>query len=530
MNAFAAQHTRRWRRAAAIFLAVIALYLATRPGNTSEAEDGYTYAMAAEQPDLSWRRILVPDHVLYDPAIRAYHAALSWSGVAGRAYGQIVVLDIVVGAAGIALFYLLLAERFAVGEGPALLGAALLAASYGPWRYSVEVEIPAWTNLAALALLYAAFAPRRTAGGALLLGGLAALTIAMHGLNSLLACTAIPAWLLSRHGVRRVVAYGGGAAVALAIIFGGVFLLRGNMTREINRVNELSSMWALGPKAIVGLAQSVVGGNFLFGSPAFTSGMRAAFPEKMLQEEIFMGRSAPAGLFAASMATCIGLGITALWLVGARLRLGRLRSGPAAGPYFALWATVYVLFAVNKNPGSFELWIPALVALWTLVVLYIVHPLWTAQRRGPCLAFAALLLLHNLVGGFAWIRDPGSDLNRVRAAWLVDHARDGDLILTADTTELSSYLRYWSHGVIVNTHKLPAEPLGALASTVDRWPSPVYVMDAVFDPPPCLCLLREGFCEQLATVADAIRPLVAPVISAPDVTVYARRHSSTSPP
>lgn len=97
----------------------------------------------------------------------------------------------------------------------ALLGAVLLAGSYRPWRYAVEVEIPAWTSLAAVAFLSAALAPTQTVASALALGVAAAGAIAMHGLNALLATTAVPCWLLLRHGLRQTVAYASGATVAL---------------------------------------------------------------------------------------------------------------------------------------------------------------------------------------------------------------------------------------------------------------------------------------------------------------------------
>lgn len=517
-----------WRRAAAIFVAVAALYLATRPGNVSEAEDGFAYATVAELPNPTWQQVLLPDHVLFYPLVRTYLALLHLTGWDGRAYGAVVTLDVFAGAALAAAFYLLLVRRVAVGEGAALLGALLLACSYGPWRYAVEVEIPTWTSLAAVALLHLALLPARSVTRAFGLGIAAAGTIAMHGLNVLLAGSAIPAWVLLRNGVRQMLAYGIGAALALTAIVGSVFALRGDLLREVNRVAELSSTGARIAKGLVGLAQAVVSGNFLFGSPRFAAQMSAAFPEKMLAEEIFMGRQAPAWLFAASVATAIALAGASAWLMFARWRVGRSDSPPPMGRVFVLWSVVYGLFAIGKNPGSFELWVPALVPLWTLVAVYLLRPLLSAGRTAPCVAFAACLLLHNVVGGFAWIHDPDSDYNRVRAAWLVEHATAADLIVTADTTEFSTWLRYWGRAVVLDTYKVPDERLAVLTDTLETWTGAVYVTDAVLSPPSCLCLVREGFCERLAAIAGALRPALLAVDGSGDATVYEWRHRSTA--
>ncbi len=510
-------------RPVAIFLTVVAIYFSSIPGNRSEAEDACVYAATADAADASWTQLLRPDHVLYFPLIRSYHALRERVGMGGRSYDQLVRLDLVAGAAVATMFYLLLVRRLAVGEGPAVLGALLLAFSYGPWRYSVEVEIPAWTNLFALCLLYLALAPSLTARKSFRLGVVAGSAILMHGLNSFPACSAIPAWLFFRHGLRQVVSYVLGAALLLTVAFGSIFLLRGDLEREINTVATLSPTWALVPKALVGLAQSVVAGNFLFGSSGFTEKMISFFPEKMLEEEILMGHRAPEGLFVLSVGTCLALAVAVLWMLIARLRLKSVAPTPEQGRYFVLWAVVFAIFAVDTNPGSFELWIPALVPIWTLVILYIIRPLFLGGRRAPCIAFAAALFLHNLVGGFSWIHDASADYNRVRAAWLVEHATDRDLIVTADTTEFSKCLGYWSKGVVLNTHTLPTERLTGLVHEIEQWPGTIYVMDAVFDPPKCLCLLRAGFCEQMKVVTDELRPMVSPVTHTPDVTVYAVR-------
>jgi hypothetical protein len=339
-------------------------------------------------------------------------------------------------------------------------------------------------------------------------------------LNSLLACTAVPAWILVRRGVRPLAAYALGAGLTLTTVFGSVWLLRGDLEREIF-LGPLSPTWTLVPKGMIGLVQSIVASQFLFGNDAVVARLAAFFPEKMLQEEMLLGRSGGATLFTLSVATCAVLGASALWTLVARIRAGGLAPASEHGRFLWLWAAVYAALAIRTNPASLEIWIPGLVPFWLLATVYVVRPLCVTGRRAPCVALVAALLLHNLIGGFAWIHDAGSDYNRVRAAWLVAHAADEDLIVSADTAEFSACVDYWSHGTVLNAHALPDARLHGLADEIEHWPGAVYVMDAVFDPPPCLCLQRAGFCEEIHGVADAIRPLSSPVASTPNGVVYA---------
>lgn len=514
---------RRWLVPIALFLAVGAGYELTRPGNRSEAEDAFFYAGSVEDPDLSALRLFHRDHMLYLPLMKGFRFLLHAAGIEGRIEGPIVRLDLWVGALGVALFYGLLRWRLEIETGAAVTGSLLLAFSYGFWRYAVEVEIPVWTHLFAVLLLLGMLAPSRRLLHATLLGGWAGAAILTHGINVVLACAVIPLWLGAARSWKRLGAYALGAALTLVPTFAVVQAATRDSDPGIFVSEHEWPRWTALPKTLIGLGQAVASGNFAWGHRGLAQRIGALFPEKMLDEELLMGSLAPHRLFLASLCTLILLCFAALWVVTARARLGKAAPAGTAAPWFAWWLLVFFAFIACFNPGSFELWVPGLVPFWTLVTIHGIQPLFRGGRRAPGIALVATLGLHNLVGGYAWIRSEASDYNHLRGAWLIEHATEDDWIITADQTEFSKYVDYWSDALVVETFHLRPEQIARLAERLRAAPGKVYVMDEVFQPARCIRVTRPDWCAWLAAFADEIRAQVSPLVQDRHVTIYVLR-------
>ncbi len=119
---------RSWLRSAFLFLTPLIVYLATVPGNQTEAEDAFWFARVAENPEADWVHL---HHMLYFPIIKLINNVIVFFGFDGRSYDILVLFHTFIGAFTVFLFYLFLQERLKVGSLASCIGASLLAFSYG---------------------------------------------------------------------------------------------------------------------------------------------------------------------------------------------------------------------------------------------------------------------------------------------------------------------------------------------------------------------------------------------------------------
>ncbi len=134
---------RAWIRIALLAAAFAAMYLLLLPGNRSETDDGFGYAYQVRTVPWDWH--VDPQHALLIPLGKLI------SGFADP-YAALVGLSLVLGVMSIALFFWTLLS-LGYSQAWALIGAALLGASYGFSRYAVEAETYTLGTATALLLL-----------------------------------------------------------------------------------------------------------------------------------------------------------------------------------------------------------------------------------------------------------------------------------------------------------------------------------------------------------------------------------------
>ena len=485
------------------------LYVVTAPGNHADAEDAFMYAYDVETKP--YFELFNPYHALYLPLMKILFQPAQALGLVDRPFGLMQAVSILCAASTIALFDLTLRKRLGLPAGVAAVGSALLALSYGFWRYASEVEIYAPAALLSVALFYAALRPELTTRDAWWLGVLAAAAISMHALNSALACVVVPTLLIARGRWRLVPIYAFGAATILVPLYTLGLVARLNLggaepETVFYGLGESSLAPAAWIRGSIGLGRAIASGMPLFAWPDFVLLLAHLVPSMMPDKELFIVNAASPSLRILGWATMAAAVAAAALNIPLFTRRRRHCRAPAAGEWSSLlWLAAYAPIPVLISPTADELWILFLVPFWLLITSLVIRPIYEGGSKAPIAAMVALFGLHNFVGGIGLVRDELSNLYKSQAHWLIKNSKAGDTILTFDRGYLTRYIRYYSSADIVELFPMHAAELGALRERLERHEGAIYTTPAVFSPPHYECLVARLSCELLQQFAASLK-------------------------
>ncbi len=511
--------------------ALALLYFLTIPGNHAEAQDAFWYAYdAREKP---FHALFHIHHLLYLPVMHALYLAVHPTD----AYDFLIGVDLLCGVATVGLLYLWLERGMRLGRPASLFGSLFLAFCYGYWRYSVEVEV--YLPSLVLTVLLAWRVLRRTQGppgagswaGRLLTALLATAAVLMHApLAVPLAVVAVPIYLLLTRRWRALAVY----AVVPTVLLTGIYYaawqaeVKANdptmpppgatfakFLVEVDAPDDAGVKLSNVPKTAIGLGADVVSSGYLFAIPAVRDRLFAAFPGRNLARDAFTARS-----YSRSLAY-IGLGLTVvlLGLIGfvavarlewSRERLRALLAWPETVALL-LWLGAYFVLVGVVEPENPENWVNFLLPLAVLAAL-LVHFLYRDAARAKLpWVFVGLLLAQNLLGGFFVIHNPDSDLNRHRSAWVIAHARAGDVVFTRDNDVFTRFVRYHTPAQVVNCAGLGAADTRAAVAGHQAGPGGTrYLYADVLTPPVYLQKRYPTLNDDLAGLRAEWIPTLAP--------------------
>ena len=508
----------------ALFFIILGFFVLTMPANHSEAEDAYHYARMTEQGAPA--ELFHAHHLLYLPLMRGIYRAAQFTGYSGRALPVLIGVSMVSGAWAVCLFAAVL--RWAgVSRGASALFAAVLLFSYGFWRYSTTAEI--YLPVAAVSLFTLYCALRSPERPVFFLSGAAAggLALLLHLVAIPVVLMAVPLFYLLKgdkkraagHAVIALLLAGGGyLAVAAAGIQPGIYqdalAPRGTLIEPLT--------WLKGAAAF---GQTVLSGNFLFSIPSAAERLLRMFPFHMLQEELFAGqqaapwirRAAPvtfglaAGLAGGMICVLIRSVLCLPWRA-----LRRLASPETAAVF--VWLAGLAGMALLFEPANPEMWISVGPPFWLLAAL-----VWTAvgPKTGKTRFFPALLavalLLHNGIGGIAVVKSAESDYCRQKGLWLMENARPGDLILTADSHSSVTFLEYYTPAKVLDLKFVSPEQFQAAEKTAS---GRVFVFDEVIDPLPPVRLRPTESINKIEQLGAMLRPGLTPVYENGRIRIY----------
>ncbi len=479
---------RPWLVAAILFAALSVLFVFTAPANRTESDDGHQFAYEIEQGTASHG---TPRHVAFVPVMHGAYLAVRATGLTEDAQLVATVGNSLLAAAAVALQFLLLRLRLGLSTRSALLGAGLLAAAYGFWRFAAEVEVYSMALATGLLAVFAALSPRattpwRVAG----IAGLAALAVSAYTANALLAFAVIPAYLLAARRPRHLLLYFGVLLPALVLTVAIPYLAVRQPGESVSEAYGAAQGSPIGPesflKAGVGAGQAVLSSGFLFSYPRFAEELSERIPDRAISDEIYLAETVTTARRATMTVTfVVALIAVVTAIVLAIPGLARSWREPAVAAML-VWLGGVVGFQILRSDTADgpELWLLALPPLLMLVTVGVAGRESAVARGTTVLAvLLAALVLHN-GSGMSLIQDEHGDRNAARAAWLLDNAGPADTILTVDSSLFHRYLQYHSDASVVFLVDVVTEG-GDLSELLDTGGQggAVFATSDVFDPP-----------------------------------------------
>lgn len=448
---------------AALCCFFLALYLWSHIANFFNRDPLY-YALQVATG--SWASLFGDrHHLLYRPAARLWLLGWQALGYKGGAMWPLQALSAAVGAATVAVFYLL-CLRLTQRRRTALVGALLLGFSYGLWRYSAEayphVFLLFFTSLAALALARglqrSGEAPGRGRLDLAAAGACCALGALFYQSGFLLLFSAVAVVLAQRTLLRRRRL----AGALLLTVTCLILLATPYVLAMAGQGAGLSSLahYQYGPSGWMGygkvglgnLAKAPIGAGNLFLGEVFAREQLSAAPRvrNYLVEHSGVpfvpgDKALPsAAELAALYALFFLAGALLIWFVGLAIakwhKLGR--EFPLGRRLALAWLLPFALFPIWWFPENRQYWMGALAPLCLLLVL-------GAQAAGRLrwLALCAgLLATVNLFGSIVPDRQPENNPLLQRTIALQEVVNPNDLVITISAGELkhlSCYLEYY---------------------------------------------------------------------------------------
>ncbi len=462
-----------------VFFLLAAFYGLTAAGNLAETDDAYAFAYRAENFPLT--DISDPRLMLYHMLMRLLY--LGASGMGLPVSGLFLMKAVAVFSAALFLIVMVrvLAQGFDLSHAGALITTMAMGVTHGFWRYSAEADVYVPALLLVVWVFYLLIGvEERDDGGwrrVLPVGVFAGLAVLLYQPNVVPLFFVLPLLLLRRDRLSRLIAYTGfGASVVVAGYVAG-YLASQESPLTIDtmavflrqRSNEFMVPALTGRVVIVSVIKSafafshdLLSANWIFGMDWAADLVQRVFPSNVIDEEIFTARQAgkwiyaPLAILPALAAVLAGVILAARPWPWHRLRERRVA-------VCVLWLAVYSAMVGRLNPAGIEAWIMVLLPLFLLLGPLLVEPCLRDQRGGRLLAaLVGLMLAHNAIGGMALVRDPATEYDLVKSAWIVKQAGPDDLVIITDNVGLAETLRYRSR-VRIAVIRSQFSPLAAMA-------------------------------------------------------------------
>jgi len=173
-----------------------------------------------------------------------------------------------------------------------------------------------------------------------------------------------------------------------------------------------------------------------------------------------------------------------------------------------LWFAVYALAILYLEPGNPEVWVLGMIPFWLLVCGLVISPIAHANELWVVLVMLLFLGFHNYAGGMSLLKDPATDYNQQKAAWVLEHAGQNDLIITAGNPVFLRYLNYHAQSGVADLNHVGEEGLESLFDDVQS----VYILNDVFDYPPSMRIRFPEAAEKVDAYAVELKSHVDKIV------------------
>lgn len=427
------------------FAVLVLLYGLTSVANRIESVDGYLYAGSAEF--LAIADVHDPRSLLFHKLNQLLALANATAGMPFDTYALLCTPTVLAGAFGVVLMHRFLRRHLQLTPEASAVGAALLAVSYGYWRYANEIEvyIPSICFILTVLCLVCERVSRQAWNQTDFVapGIIAGLAVLYYQANVIPLFVVMPVlFLLSRH-TTAFVAY---AAAGSVVVVGGLLIayaadLSGSASIQgfaafLSRRSEEFPAPALElislARAGSAILRDIISLNWLYGSYWGRELIIANAPAHAYYHEGYffaadqspwIARLAPV-TFAAT-----AYGLALLLIPSIRSSADRR---PGRRPFIAFliaWLLAHAVVVISLDPMEMEVWIIALVPIWALFAVTVSRSHLSPSKLMTASIVVLVMALHNFIGGLKIFSNSQSDLYLRQVDGILRTARKGDFVL-----------------------------------------------------------------------------------------------------
>ncbi len=429
------------------FFIVLLFYLLSFPENRHENDDGYRYAHLVKEGSV--QHLARPKFVLYLPLMKVlYTIADMLSPFTLDTYTFLCFVSSAAASLSLILLFITLYKQLKLSLTVSILGACLFLFAYDQWRYAVEADVYALSNLLIICILYS-FLRLKNSGkeiqsrDTILVGIMAGFAVLIYKPNFIPVFICMPLLLHYKKNTFPIISY---------MITGGLVILPSYFLAykylQID-VNDFSYFIFSGMDKVQGsmkmifflLPTKIISANFIFGIDFVLDTINRQFPAHILEEEVYAARQNGVLNYIALCSA----GITLLLSVGLCIRNVKNIKINTLHPliWIALfWFLIYGISLAFMDPNSPEPWSMTILPMVLIITLLLFDPYVKKYNYRLPGILLLLIFVHNTVGGFTIVRSLEGNLTHYKSIWVIDNAKQDDLVLTLGSSNLMGYIAY----------------------------------------------------------------------------------------
>lgn len=457
-----------------VFTGAFIFFLCTLAANFSGPHDSIGYLNGI----VTGNHLFHPHHLIYH-FVTHYWFVFSKTLLPGvKDYYLVEAFTALWGSGTMTVVYCFFRNRFKLSVIQSLISLTVIAFSFGPWFYSVNIEVYAPPMLFLLIALYILTKERLQQADVWKVALLHIMAILFHQVHILFTVVILYKLWQQRKNIRLVPAFLQYVCMGI-ILVGGAYFIVGWVAEGQNSMDKWIG-WLRGytqdgvywkpldaklPLLVaIGYSHAFVGGHFVLRLPNVERYLSESLHTHSLGDEMYLARHISHGTAVFLTVLCVILGITMVWLIVRFFRRYKTISAAAGNVVTPLMIVgiVYSLFFSFWMPEILEFWIFQVILLWLLLLGTLQYggqgvPAFKGWGRIKPVVLVAgistMLFIINFFGSIRWMLDLENDQYYAKMKQVKGVVRSKDVILLQDAWQLKDFFTYFTQAKV---HEAPA--------------------------------------------------------------------------
>ena len=448
-----------------VFTGSFIFFLCTLAANFSGPHDSIGYLNGI----VSGKHLFHPHHLIYH-FVTHYWLVITHALLPGiKDYYLVEVFTALWGSGTMTVVYCFFRNRFRLSVIQSLVSLTVIAFSFGPWFYSVNIEVYAPPMFLLLLALYILTKENFQKADLLKVTLLHVLAILFHQVHVLFAVAVLYKLWQQRKTLKILPSLVQYALIGIVIV-GSVYFIVGWVIEEQSSLTKWKN-WFEGyaqqeahwkplnsktPLLVAtGYSHAFIGGHFVFRLPPVERYLSRSLSTHSLGDEMYLARHISHSMAVFLAALCLVLGIVMLWLVIRFVRRYKSISstlGKVVTPLMIV-GIVYSAFFTFWMPEILEFWIFQTILVWLLLLGTLqyagqgIPPFkgWGSVKPLVIVASMSIMLFTiNYFGSMRWMLSLENDLYYTKIKQVKEVVRDKDMVLLQDAWQLKDFLTYFT--------------------------------------------------------------------------------------